>query len=309
MPWRRARHSRNADARFARGLDDGETLTPDPAPSPTPLAVRLGARLGRCPGVAAVTLGGSWASGAADAGSDVDLGLYLDHMGRLDVARLQRLASEVDDRGDGAVVSRPGEWGPWVNGGAWLQVGGRRMDWIYRDLDLVARTIEDLCDGRPATHFQVGHPAGFSTEIYAAEIHFGEVLFDADGVIARLKSRLTPYPPRLRGALIAGLWEARWLLDAAAPAARRGDTHFVAGSAFRSVACAVQALFALNERYWLHEKGSVALVDGLDRKPEKFGVRVRAVLGGLGREPSELTSSLERLKEIVAEVEVLCGAR
>ncbi len=273
------------------------------------LAVRIGARLGRCPEVRAVTLGGSWASGTADAGSDVDLGLYLDHRSPLDVAWLQRLAAEVDDRGDAAVVGRPGEWGPWVNGGAWLRIEGRRVDWIYRDLDLVARTVEDLCDGHPATHFQAGHPAGFSTEIYAAEIHLAQVLFDPDGVIAKLKSRLVPYPPRLRRALIAGLWEARFLLEAAVRAAERGDTHFVAGSAFRSVVCVVQALFALNERYWLHEKGSIAMVDDLERTPERFGDRVHAMLGGLGREPSELMASLGRLTEIVTEAEVLCGVR
>ncbi len=206
-------------------------------------------------------------------------------------------------------MGRPGEWGPWVNGGAWLRIEGRRVDWIYRDLDLVARTIEDLCTGHPSTHFQVGHPAGFSTEIYAAEVHLAEVLFDADGVITKLKNRLLPYPPRLQRALIGGLWEARFLLEAAAPAAQRGDTHFVSGSAFRSVVCMVQALFALNERYWLHEKGSIALADRLGRKPERFGARVGAVLGGLGREPFELTGSLDRLTEILAEVERLCGGR
>jgi hypothetical protein len=273
------------------------------------LAVRIGARLGRCPGVGAVTLGGSWASGTADHRSDIDLGLYLDRQGGLDVARLQHLASGLDDRGPAAVVGHPGEWGPWVNGGAWLKIEGRRVDWIYRDLDLVTRTVEDLCAGHPATHFQVGHPAGFSTEIYAAEIHLSEVLFDADGVIAKLKSRLVPYPPRLRRALFAGLWEARFLVEAAARAAQRGDTHFVAGSAFRSVVCMVQALFALNERYWLHEKGSIASIDELDTKPEHFGDRVRTVLGGLGNEPSELTASLHRTAEILAEVEVLCGVR
>lgn len=273
------------------------------------LAVRVGARLGRCPGVGAVTLGGSWASGTADHRSDIDLGLYLERQGGLDVARLQHLASELDDRGPAAVVGHPGEWGPWVNGGAWLKIEGRRVDWIYRDLDLVTRTVEDLCAGHPATHFQVGHPAGFSTEIYAAEIHLSEVLFDAEGVIAKLKSRLVPYPPRLQRALFAGLWEARFLVEAAARAAQRGDTHFVAGSAFRSVVCIVQALFALNERYWLHEKGSIASIDELDIKPEHFGDRVRTVLGGLGSEPSELTASLDRTADILAEVEVLCGVR
>jgi hypothetical protein len=40
-------------------------------------------------------------------------------------------------------VTRPGEWGPWVDGGGWLHVGGTAVDWLYRDLDRVRKSWED----------------------------------------------------------------------------------------------------------------------------------------------------------------------
>lgn len=62
--------------------------------------------------------------------------------------------------------------------GAWIEVEGRRVDLIYRDLGRVAAAIEDSRAGRVGTHFQVVHPAGFSPQIYAAEVHFCHPLED-----------------------------------------------------------------------------------------------------------------------------------
>jgi hypothetical protein len=38
-----------------------------------------------------------------------------------------------------------GGWGTWVNGGAWLIIGGQRVDWLYRNLDVVRATL-DACN-------------------------------------------------------------------------------------------------------------------------------------------------------------------
>src|SRR5262245_738211 len=100
------------------------------------LAERLAQRLAATRGVVAVVLGGSRARGDTGPDSDVDLGLYYDPERPLDVPALRRLAAEVDDRGAPEAITEPGEWGPWINGGAWLQVEGHRVDWLYKDLDL-----------------------------------------------------------------------------------------------------------------------------------------------------------------------------
>lgn len=267
---------------------------------------RTAERLASCPGVDAVALGGSHASGTADTESDIDLGLYYEPEDPLDLESLRRLVTEIDDHGRGEAVTGFGEWGPWVNGGAWIEVEGHRVDLIYRDLGRVRAAIGDCRAGRTDTHFQGGHPAGFSPQIYAAEIHFCRALQDPRGTIGELKSLTRPYPPALRRALIGGLWEARFSVDAAAKSALRGDVHHVAGSAFRSVVCMVQALFGLNDRYWINEKSAVSSVDALPIHPDGFARRVGMILGGLGTEPEALRRSLQALSELLDDTASLC---
>jgi hypothetical protein len=205
--------------------------------------------------------------------SDIDLGLYYKPENQLDLESLRRLVAEIDDNGRGYAVTDFGQWGPWVNGGAWIDVEGQRVDLIYRDLGRVRAAIDDCRAGRIKTHFQVGHPAGFSPQIYAAEVHFCRALEDPGGSIAELKRLTWPYPAALRRALIGALSEARFSLDAATKSALRGDVHHVAGSAFRSVVCMVEALCGLNERYWINEKAAVSLVDALPLRPDDFAHR------------------------------------
>ena len=88
----------------------------------------LATQLAAIPGVVAVTLGGSRATGTAVEGSDWDFGLY--YRGSIDPAGIVAL-------GWPGRVFAVGEWGTIVNGGAWLTVDGSRVDLIYRDLDEV----------------------------------------------------------------------------------------------------------------------------------------------------------------------------
>jgi hypothetical protein len=88
----------------------------------------LAGQLAAIPGVVAVTLGGSRAAGTAGEDSDWDFGLY--NRDRLDPADIIAL-------GWPGRVFAPGEWGDIVNGGAWLTIGGTKVDLIYRNLDEV----------------------------------------------------------------------------------------------------------------------------------------------------------------------------
>lgn len=63
------------------------------------LAVRLGEPLAACHGVECVVLGGSHASGTADAQSDIDLGLYYKPEDPPDLESLRQLIAEIDDHG------------------------------------------------------------------------------------------------------------------------------------------------------------------------------------------------------------------
>ncbi|MGH2685458.1 MAG: nucleotidyltransferase domain-containing protein, partial [Actinomycetota bacterium] len=91
-------------------------------------------------GVVAVTLGGSRAQGTHRPDSDWDVGVY--YRGRLDTDAIR-------DIGWAGQVFEPGDWGGGVfNGGAWLDIDGRRVDLIYRDLDDVERRWAEARRGR-----------------------------------------------------------------------------------------------------------------------------------------------------------------
>lgn len=87
------------------------------------LAHSIAARMAQVPGVVAVSLGGSRARGNASPDSDLDLGLAYDAPQPFDLTALNALCRDLDDSGT-AEATPPGGWGLWVDGGAWLTVGG-----------------------------------------------------------------------------------------------------------------------------------------------------------------------------------------
>ena len=272
------------------------------------LAQRIAVRLGKVEGVVAVTLGGSWARGEAHPNSDVDLGIYYRPENLPPITDLRLLAQELDDRHPLDAVTDFGEWGPWINGGCWLTIEGRRVDWLYRDLDLVERTVEECSAGRPSVHYQPGHPHGFHTHIYMGEVHYCRPLHDPEGVLESLKNAIRDYPLLLKRALTRNqLWEARFALDTCRESAARGDVFYVAGGLFRCAACMVQALFALNERYLINEKASIEAADSLPLRPHNFRESVDSVLARPGESPQELQSSVGRVEDLLVAVEELCA--
>src|SRR5262249_49218380 len=170
---------------------------------PQQLAARIAARLAEVEGVVAVALGGSCARPGADEHADVDLGIYYHPERPLAVEALRVLAAELDERGTPDAVTDVGAWGPWINGGAWLRVGARRVHSLYRDLARVATTIEDCRAGRTTCDHQLGHPDGFHNHIYAAEVHHAVPLFDPLTALATLQQRVATYPRALKRALVA----------------------------------------------------------------------------------------------------------
>ncbi len=247
------------------------------------LAEHVAGRLGRIEGVAALALGGSLARREAHPDSDIDLGVYYRPERPPPTAQLRCLAEELDDRHPKNAATNLGEWGPWINGGAWLQIRGQRVDWLYRDLDRVEEVFAECRAGRPSCHYQPGHPHGFHDHTYMGEIHYCRPLYDPDGELAALKDQTTAYPQPLKLALIEKyLWEAQFALETSCRSAGRGDVFYVSGCAFRCVACLVQVLFALNEHYFVNEKDSVKAVSGFPSRPSDFEEVVGKVLGGIG---------------------------
>lgn len=272
------------------------------------LAEEIAGRLGEVPGVVAVALGGSWARGEARPDSDVDLGVYYRPEHRPSVEDLRRLAQELDDRHLPDLATEIGEWGPWINGGGWLRVESRSVDWLYRDADKVAAIIGRCTSGETACHYQPGHPHGFHEHIYLGEVHHCCTLHDPEGLLRELKSAVATYPPKLKRTTTEKyLWEAGFSLETARKPAARGEASYVSGCLFRGVACMVQALFALNERYFINEKGSVRAADSFAVRPERFGETASELLGCPGRDAETLTESLLRYEALLVAARELCA--
>lgn len=109
-------------------------------------------RLAALPAVRAVALGGSRAQGMERPDSDWDLAIY--YRGPFDPADLRALGWEGE-------VSDLGAWGGGVfNGGAWLTIGGHRVDVHYRDLDVVEHELAEARQGRFRVEPLLFHLAG-----------------------------------------------------------------------------------------------------------------------------------------------------
>lgn len=263
---------------------------------------KLAQRLCEVDGMVGVLLGGSRARGEHMPESDFDFGLY--YQGPLDIEGLQDLARDV--AGPGERVTRPGEWGPWVDGGGWLHIGGVAVDWIYRDLDRVRRSWDDAQAGRYDFHFQIGHPLGVPDFMYVGEVALGVVLADPSGQIAVLQQAARHYPPRLRNALIAGLWEASFTIDIARKAVSREDTAYVAGCLFRVVEVCAYGLHGHAGKWLINEKGAVASAGRLPGAPARFAERAQDVLAHLGTTPGELSNAIASAAELLADTKTAC---
>src|SRR3954452_14936017 len=141
-------------------------------------------RLAAPPAVRAVALGGSRAQGTHRPDSDWDLAVY--YRGAFDPADLRAV-------GWAGVVSELGGWGGGVfNGGAWLEIEGRRVDVHYRDLDVVDRVLAEAERGEFRVEALLFHLAGIPTYLLAAELAVGRTL---RGAMPR-----PAYPSALRAA-------------------------------------------------------------------------------------------------------------
>jgi hypothetical protein len=128
----------------------------------------VGGRLGALPGVEAVTLGGSRAEGTNLPDSDWDFSVY--YRGHFDPQALR-------DIGWPGEVFEVGGWSPGVfNGGAWLEIDGRRTDVHYRDLNVIDLEIAASRAGRFSIEPLLFHLAGIPTYLVLAELAVRRVL-------------------------------------------------------------------------------------------------------------------------------------
>lgn len=250
-------------------------------------------RLAAIAGIKAVVLGGSHARGCARPESDVDLYLFYSEAEPFSISSIREVA------GAGPVVTDFYGWGPWVNGGAWLTVGGQRVDLVYRNLEQVERVIADAEAGRYEIDYAQQPPFGFFSAAYLGEIAVCVPLFDPESKIAALKQRVAKYPEALRRALVQDyLWQAELALVAFAPKfARRTGAYGTAACLARVVNQLLLVLFALNREYFMDDKTALAKAAAFARTPRELESRVQQTFAQL--DDGAIESIAQLFREVV----------
>ncbi len=254
-------------------------------------------------GVQALVLGGSYASGTQHPNSDIDIAIYYSEEQPLDITQIHTVATLLNDTPD-PVVTDIGGWGRWVNGGSWLTIEGQRVDFLYRDSNFVACTLDNCNKGIFEIDYLQQPPYGFYSYMYCAETQICQPLYDPNDIISQLKEKVVTYSQFLKQAIIKhALWSASFSLENGYKTAKRGDIYFTVGCVTRAVSMLVQMLYALNETYFLSEKNLARNVSSFKIVSDDFVHRVEAILSNLGGDAEQLTASIDSTKALLHDLQ------
>jgi Nucleotidyltransferase domain/Domain of unknown function (DUF4037) len=258
-------------------------------------------------GVQAIVLGGSWASGDQRPDSDIDIGLYYRENRPLDIQHIRAIAAAANDFPN-SVVTEPGQWGRWVNGGAWLTIEGQRVDFLYRDIDFVEQIIDDCLRGEIQFDGLQQIPYGFHSSIYCTETQICRILYDPAGIIQPLKAKVAHYPQPLKHKIInTFLWDASFAFEIAQKSLKRGEIYFIAGCLTRIASDLVQVLYALNETYFISDKRMYSDEQRFTLKPAHFAGQIDNILGNMGNSQQKLEETILATNGLLKEMITLAG--
>ncbi len=268
----------------------------------TRLAESVAERLAAVEGVEAVALSGAWTQPEPNLESEIELSIYFYSDAAPSVTELRTLALSLG--GDAAARSFGDEEDADLPAaGVRLWIEGRRVDWQFRDVDVVREEIDRARSGIVAGAYQPGNPHGFFGHSYMAVVHYSKPLVDPDGLLARMKGRTAPFPKRLKYALLTVFSrEADVVLYAARMAAGRGDLFYAYGCLFRCAACLLQVVYAANDQYLGSLQNVLPASAGLANKPVGFEETLARVLGSSGTDSSALMDAVQELEALVSEV-------
>lgn len=228
------------------------------------------------PGTVAVVLGGSHAVRSNDESSDWDLGVY--YRGEIDLTALASFGP----------VFPPGSWGRVMNGGAWLERGGKKVDVILRDLDVVEYWTKRAQEGEFERDALLGYLAGIPTYTLSAEL--------ASCLPLRGNVEAVPFPPKLAKAA-PPVWRfcSSFSLEYARMHARRGNLAGVAGQVASAVMEEAHAVLCERAQWVCNEKRLIetaglstvqALFAEMSTERERLLEWVDLVADRLGHSPS-----------------------
>jgi predicted nucleotidyltransferase len=159
-------------------------------------------------GVKAIVLGGSYALGSAD----LDIGIYYSEQNPFDIEKIKDVANKLAYNSQ-PTVTRFYEWGPWVNGGAWINTENGEVDFLYKNIEQIEKTIQNAKNGIWEKNFEQQPPYGFSSIIFLSESQNCLPLYDPDQVVKNLKESVKQYPQKLKQSVIQqSFWSAEFTL-------------------------------------------------------------------------------------------------
>ena len=250
----------------------------------------------------AVVLGGSYARGFARAHSDIDIGIYYRQASPCSVEQVRSIAEKISAVGSVPIVTEMYDWGPWVNGGAWIETSAGKVDLLYRNLDQVEAVIAEGRKGVWRHDYDQQPPYGFRSVVYFGETAFCVPLHDPEGEIAHLKRSVAEYPELLRDRIVQeSLWGAEFSLRFCRTVANSADVYNTVGCMTRIAQFLVQALFAMNREYFVSDKYAPRLLEQFRLRPHDFTARLERVLSSPGNDASELRRSSELLSALWLE--------
>ena len=265
--------------------------------------------LSQVKGIKAIALGGSYARGTAKPESDIDLGLYYSDKDLLDISSIKDIVAEISLANKPSTVTGLYEWGPWVNGGAWIETSSGKIDLLYRCLEHVERVIQDSNKGNFFSDFLQQPPYGFYSVTYLAESKTCIPLFDPFHLIQTLKEKVLVYPEKLKTAIIQeNLWSIEFTLLYAKKCITGNDVYTTAGCVTRILSCLTQVLFALNEEYFISDREAMNAIEHFKLRPEDYKQEVEAILRSLDPQRNLLPKCIQEIEQLFLKVKKLAGS-
>lgn len=219
----------------------------------------LASALIELPGIRAVFIGGSRATGAADETSDTDLYALYRGGAPSGASRAQALAPLADE----GRVREETAWGIEDH----LSIDGRSVEVVYLDVDAL---------GVEAFYGVGAEPSGYTTA-FLHTLARGLTLADPDGELAAIQARLGTYPEATRARILAQApRELAEYVATLSKAQRRGDWTGVTNRRAAFQAAWFDLLFAVNRVYHPGEKRllthAATCAVGVDELTERWTV-------------------------------------
>lgn len=249
--------------------------------------------------IVAIVLGGSYATGMATEESDLDIGIYYHDHQFFNIEKIRNIAKNyaLNNR---FTVTELYEWGPWVNGGAWIETSSGKIDFLYRNIEQIKSTIAKAQRGECENHFEQQPPYGFSSVIYLAETQYCIPLYDPYAVIEQLKVTVQVYPQALKQTIVQdSLWSAEFTILHAEMFVNKGDVYNLVGCLARAIKNIVNALFAINEYYPIGDKRAITVLEGLKKRPFVLEKKINRILY---LKENMLNDNVNALKNLFEEV-------